>query len=213
MHFGGIHAVAVFARLINHAFAVAQGNVFAFQPQRHQQIGAGNRRRARARNHKAHVFQFFAHHAQAVDGGGGGDNRRAVLVVVEHGDVAALFQFLLNIKAFGRFDVFQIDAAEGGFQRGDDVHQLVGVLLVDFNVKHINAREFFEQHALAFHHGLARLRADVAQAQHRRAVGNHRHQIAFGGVFVGIGRVGVDFHARRGNAGGIRQRQILLRCQ
>ena len=77
-----------------------------------------------------------------------------------------------DVEAFRRLDVFQVDAAEGGLHRGDDVDQLVGIVLGELDVEHVDAGELLEQHALAFHHRLGRQRADVAQSQHRRAVGD-----------------------------------------
>ena len=55
-----------------------------------------------------------------------------------------------------------------------------------------------------------RQRADIAQAQHRRAVGDHAHQIAARRVAEHIGRVGHDFLTGRRHAGRIGQRQVAL---
>jgi proline iminopeptidase len=135
----------------------------------------------------------------------------AVLVVVEHRDLHALAQLALDIKAVGRLDVFEVDAAKGWLQRGDDVHQPVEVVLfVDLDVEHVDAGKLLEQHRLAFHHRLGRQRADVAQAQHRRAVGDDRHQVATAGVLEGVVGVFDNFLAGRGNTGGVGQRQIVL---
>jgi hypothetical protein len=114
---------------------------------------------------------ILAHHLQAVEHGRADHDGGAVLVVVEDRDLHALAQLALDVEALGRLDVFEVDAAEGGLQRGDDVDQLVGVALVDLDVEHVDAGELLEQHALAFHHRLAGQRADVAQAQHGGAVG------------------------------------------
>jgi hypothetical protein len=133
-----------------------------------------------------------------------------VLVVVEHRDVHPLAQRALDDEAFRRLDVFQVDAAEGGLQRGDDVDQLVRVFLVDLDVEHVDAGELLEQHALAFHHRLAGERADVAQAQHRGAVGDHADQVGARGQLAGLLRVGDDRLAGVGHAGRIRQREIAL---
>ena len=46
-----------------------------------------------------------------------------------------------------------------------------------------------EQHAFAFHHRFAGERADVAQPQHRGAVGDHRDQVAARGHLAGRVRV------------------------
>ena len=50
---------------------------------------------------------------------------------------------------------------------GDDVDQLVRVVLGQLDVEHVDAGELLEQAALPFHHRLGGQRADVAQAQHR----------------------------------------------
>src|SRR3546814_7595959 len=68
------------------------------------------------------------------------------------------------------------------FRSRDDVDQLVGVALVELDVEHVDAGELLEQHALAFHDGFTGQRADVAQAEHGGAVGDHRHQVAARGV-------------------------------
>jgi hypothetical protein len=55
---------------------------------------------------------------------------------------------------------------------------LSGSRLVDLDVEHVDAGELLEQAALAFHHRLAGERPDVAEAEHRGAVGDHRDQVA-----------------------------------
>ena len=156
------------------------------------------------------MADVFAHQAQAVEDGGGSNDGRAVLVVVEYRDFAAFAQFFLNVEAFGRFDVFQVDAAESGLERGDDVHQFFGVGFIDFDIEHVDAGEFFKQYAFAFHHRFAGLGADIAQTEHGGAVGNHGHQVAARGVFVGVLRVGLDFQTGGGHAGRVGQRQVVL---
>src|SRR6218665_3229205 len=52
--------------------------------------------------------------------------------------------------------------------------------------------------------------ADVAQTQHRRAIGDHGHQIAAGGVIERPGRVCGNVQAGVGHAGRVGQRQIAL---
>jgi hypothetical protein len=51
----------------------------------------------------------------------------------------------------------------------------------DLDVEHVDAGEFLEQDRLAFHHRLRGQRADIAEAEHRGAVGDHRDQIGAGG--------------------------------
>ena len=54
-----------------------------------------------------------------------------------------------------------------------------GSSVVELDIEDVDIREAFEQHRLAFHHGLARQRADVAQAQHGGSIGDDRDQISF----------------------------------
>ena len=129
---------------------------------------------------------------------------------MEHRDLHALAQLALDLETLRRLDVFEIDAAEGGLERGDDVDQLVRVALVDLDVEHVDAGELLEQHRLAFHHRLGRQRADRAQAQHRRAVGDHGDQVAARGVAKRVERIGRDLFAGGGDARRVGQRQIAL---
>ena len=170
----------------------------------------GNGGGASARDGDLHGANVFAHQLQAVEQRGAGNDGRAVLVVMEHRDVHALGQLALDVEALGRLDVFEVDAAQRRLQRRDDVDELVGVTLGQFDVEHIDASEFLEQAALALHHRLAGQRADVAQAQHGRAVGDHAHEVSARGVVEGFGWVGLDVQAGVGHAGRIGQRQIQL---
>ena len=88
--------------------------------------------------------------------------------------------------------------------------QLVGVALVELDVEHVDAGELLEQHALAFHHRLAGERTDVAQSQDRRAIRDHRHQVAARGVLAGHPRVRGDRLAGERHARRIRKGQVAL---
>ena len=206
--FVGIHQFG--AAFIDQALDVGDPHVFAPDAQFDEQARAGQRRSARAADHQLHVLQPLAHHFQPVHHGSAHYDGGAVLVVVKNGNLHAFAQLALHMKAVGRLDVFQVDAAKRRLQRGDDVHQPVGVVLVDFNVEHVDARELLEQNGLAFHDRFARQRADVAQPQHGRAVGDHAHQIAARRVFGRQGWIGLNVQARIGHARRIRQRQIML---
>ncbi len=133
-----------------------------------------------------------------------------MLVVVEYGDRQALAQFLLDVETLGRLDVFQVDAAQRGLQRGNDVDQLVRIAFVQFDVEHVDAGKFLEQAAFAFHHRLAGEGADIAQAQYGRAVGNHTDQVATRRIAGGQQGVFFDGQAGRRHAWRVSQRQIAL---
>jgi hypothetical protein len=155
---------------------------------------------APARDGQLDLRDVLAHHLQAVQQRRGRDDRRAVLIVVEDGDVHALAQLLLDVEALGRLDVLEVHAAERRLQRGDDLDDLVRVACIEFDVEHVDAGEFLEQAALAFHHRLAGQRTDVAQAQHGGTVGHHGHEVGARGVLGGHRGVLVDFFAGVGHA-------------
>jgi hypothetical protein len=134
----------------------------------------------------------------------------AVLVVVEDRDLHALAQLLLDVEALGRLDVFEVHAAERGLERGDDVDELVGVAFGEFDVEHVDAGELLEEAALAFHHRLAGERADVAEAEHRRAVGDDADEVGARGVFGRERGVFFDREARIGHTGRVGEREIAL---
>ena len=149
------------------------------------QVQRGDAGRAGAVQHQLDVRQLAAGDLAGVDQAGGRDDRGAVLVVVEHRDVEQLLQLGLDAEALGALDVLQIDAAEGDADVLDHGDDLVGVARDDLDVDGVDVGEALEQHRLAFHHRLGGQRAQVAQAQDGGAVGDHRHQVALGGVVVG----------------------------
>ena len=84
------------------------------------------------------------------------------------------------------------------------------VLLGELDVEDVDAGELLEQAALAFHHRLAGQRADVAQAEHRGAVGDHADQVAARRVLGRQRRVLLDRQAGVGHAGRVGERQVAL---
>ena len=198
------------AAFIDHAGQVGHVDVFARNAELEQQAQAGQRSSARARRDQLDFFRVFAGHFHGVEHGCADGDGGAMLVVVKDRNLHALAQLALDVKTVRRLDVFEVDGTKGGFERGNDLDQLGRVFFVDFDVKHIDAGELLEQHALAFHHRLGGQRANVAQAQHGGAVGDDGDQIAPAGVFEGGVRVFDDFFAGRGHAGRVSQRQVAL---
>ena len=148
---------------------------------------------------------------QRVDEARRRDDRRAVLVVVEHRDVHQLAQALLDDEAFRRLDVLEIDAAEADAEIAHAIDERVDVVGVDLEVDGVDVGEALEQHRLAFHHRLRGQRAEIAEAQDRRAVRDDGDEIALGRVVVGEVRVLGDAQDRRRHARRIGERQIALR--
>ena len=197
-----VHVHQLGAALVDHTGQIGDKNVFAWNTQLHQQPQAGQRCGTGAGGHQLDLLGVFADHLQAVEDGCAHHNSGAMLVVMEDGNIHAFAQFAFDIKAVWRFDVFEVDATKGRLQRRDDVDQLVQVVFfVDLNVKNVDAGKLLEQNALAFHHRLSSERANIAQAQHGRAVGDHRHQVAAAGVLKGVVRVFDNFFAGRRDAG------------
>ena len=133
-----------------------------------------------------------------------------MLVIVENGDIHPLFQAVLDFKTFRRLDVFQVDATESRFQRGDGFDEFFRVSLIDFNVKHINTGKLLEEHALAFHDRLTGERADIAKTEHGGAVGNNGNQIGARSEEIRLQRVGFDGLTGIGDAGRVSERQVAL---
>jgi hypothetical protein len=84
---------------------------------------------------------------------------------------------LLDLEALRRADVLEVDAAERGLERGDDVDELVASVASISMSKTSMSANFLNRHALPSITGLPRA-ADVAEAEHRRAVRHHRDQVA-----------------------------------
>ena len=135
-----------------------------------------------------------------------------MLIIVENGDVHFLFQALFDDKTFGRFDVFEVDAAKGRAHQADRVAECVGVFGVQLDVDGVHIGEAFEEDGLALHHWLAGQCAKVAKAQNSGAVRDHSNEVSLVGIIVGKRGVGGDIFAGHRDAGGICERQIALRC-
>src|SRR5437868_3765161 len=85
--------------------------------------GAG---RSQAVDHHFDLAQLLTHHLQRVQQGGQDHHRRAVLIIVHHGNIERFLEPFLDVEAARSTDVFQVDAAEGGGDRGDGPYDRVG---------------------------------------------------------------------------------------
>ena len=134
-----------------------------------------------------------------------------MLVIVKDGDIQHALERFFDIEAFRSFDIFQVDAAESGRDGRGNLDDLIRVVRIDLDIKHVHIGEFLEEHAFAFHDRLAGQRPAVAQAQDGRAIREHRHQVALGGIFVGCLGILFDLQHRHGYTGGVCQAQVALR--
>src|SRR5699024_8252479 len=104
---------------INGALPVAHGDILI--PSREEQLHDGHRRRSCTGSDDPHILLLLAHHLQGVGKACQSDDSSTVLVVMENGNVAALLQLALDLKAPGSGNILQIDTAEA---TGDLVHRL-----------------------------------------------------------------------------------------
>jgi len=145
--------------------AVRGDDIRRVQAHRYQEIEAGDGGGARPRGHQANVRELLVDVAQAIVDRGGGGNRGAVLVVVEDGDVGLRAKAGFDAEAVRGLDVLEIHAAEARFQALNGIDQLVGIILVDLDIKDVDPSELLEQHPLAFHDGLGGEWSDIPQAK------------------------------------------------
>ena len=208
---GRLELVDALAALPDHTLAVAHDDILMPHAHGFDQAGAGNRRSPRAVDHDLDVFELAPGDQAGVDQARRRNDRGAVLVVVHHRDFHPLAQGLLDDEAFGGLDVLKVNAAEAGLHHRDGLDQGFGVFAGQFDVDRIDVGEALEQHCLAFHHRLGGERTEIAHAEDRGAIGDHRDKIALGGVIVGAGRIVVDRLHRHGDAWRIGQRKVALR--
>ena len=195
---------------IDDAFGIAEDDIAARQAHRQHQVETGDARRARAVDHDFGVLNFTTRQVQRVDQPGRGDDRRAVLIVMENRNVHQLAQALFDDEAIGRLDVFEIDAAAGGAEIAHGADEGVDIFGVDLQIDGVDVGKTLEEDGFALHHRLGRQCAEIAQAQDRRAVGDHRHAIAPRGVVIGaIGIGGDGAHGNR-DPGGIGKGKVAL---
>jgi hypothetical protein len=157
------------------------------------------------------TLEALARHLQRVEERRHHDHGGAVLVVVEDRDVELLLEPLLDLEAARRGDVLEVDPPEARRDRlygGDDLVRVVGV---EADRERVHVRELLEQHRLALHHRHRGKRADVAEAEHGRAVGHDRHVVPLDRVPEGELRVLVDRLADARHPGGVGHREVVAR--
>ena len=195
---------------IDDAFDVHDRGVFRLHAHRLDKLEHGQSRRPRAAQHDFEVLEPAARQIAGIDQPGGGDDRGPVLIVMEDRDIQILAQTPLDLETFRRLDVFQIDPAECIAKAPHALDELLRVGIIDLDIDRVDVGEALEKDRFAFHHRLGRGRAQIAQPQDRRAVGDDGNHIALGCIIVGRFRVFRDRTHRSGNAWRIGERQIAL---
>ena len=107
--------------LVHYANQIRDEYIFNRKTEVDDQVETGQRCSPGAGNHQLAFFDVLANHFQAIQDSGANDDRGAVLVIMKDRDFHPVAQLALDIETFRCFDVFQIDAAEGRLQRGDDI--------------------------------------------------------------------------------------------
>jgi len=189
---------------------VTHRDVLAFRPERDVKPRGRERGRAGTREDDLEVRKVLTDDVGGVDKRRAGDDRRPVLVVVEDRDVHPLAELLFDLETRRRADVFQIDPAEGRLHRGDRVTERVDLGDVEFDVEDVDVGEPFKKDPLALHDRLRGLRADVAEPEHRRPVGDDGDEVPLRRVLEGSLCVLGDVPARRGDARGVRECEVPL---
>lgn len=133
-----------------------------------------------------------------------------MLIVVEYRNVQLFCQRLFDLETVWRSYVFQVDAAKGGRDTHHGIDELAGMRRVHLDIEHVDTCKVFEKHALAFHHRLPGKRAGVTQPQYSSTIGDNRHQVALGGVPVGILGIFCNAPDRLRHTRRIGQRQVPL---
>ena len=131
---------------------------------------------------------------------------------MHHGNVEFGLETLFDFKAFGCLDVLEIDTAKGRRDGLDGLDEPLGVFLVDLYIEGVHARVNLEQEALALHDGFAADSTDVAESEHRCAVGDDGYEVALIGIAIGILRILLDFETGLGHTRRIGQREVGLRA-
>ena len=130
---------------------------------------------------------------------------------MENRDVAALLELTLNFKAARGGNIFQIDAAKAAREKGNGVDDLINILAPNAQRNGVHIAERFKEDAFALHHRHAGLRADIAQAQHRRAVCDDGYRIPAACEIIGFIYILLDLQAGLRNTRRVSEGELLLR--
>ncbi|MNS45898.1 hypothetical protein D3C72_783780 [compost metagenome] len=200
--------VQVVTASVDHAAAVDHVDVLDLGTHAHQQLHAGDGGSAGTQADDLGVFQLLAGDFQGVDHAGRGHDGGTVLVIVEYRDVALFDQGALDFEALRRLDVFEVDATEGDRDAANGVDERLRAFRFHFDVEHVDTGETLEQNTLAFHDRLGSQWAEVTQTEDGGAIGNHRNQVAFAGVFVSQLWITADFTHGLSNTWAVGQGEV-----
>ena len=136
-----------------------------------------------------------------------------MLVIVEHRDVERLAKSCLDLETPRRGDVFEVDPAVDGGDQLDGADDLVGVLRCETHRPCVDVGEPLEQQRLSLHDGERRFWSDIAETEHRGAVGDDGDGVALDRQIARRRGVLRDRERHSGNAWRVRHREVVPRPQ
>ena len=89
-----------------------------------------------------------------------------MLIIMHHGNIQLLLQTALNLKAFRRLNILQINAAKSRCNRFDCLNESIRIVFIDFYIKCVYSCIYFEQEAFPLHDRFSAHGTNVTQAQY-----------------------------------------------
>ena len=171
---------------------------------------------ARARRAEADLpddaaLQVDARMALGADERGKHHHGGAVLVIVQHRLGQPRAQLLFDLEALGSGEVFELNGAEGAGDAADDVDHARRLGLLEQYRHAVDADQIGKQRGLAFHDRQPGERADVAEPEHRGAVGDDGDGAADCGEVPGRRGVVADGETYARHSGRVDVAQYLAR--
>ena len=106
-------------------------------PQKFAITALGNSGSTGPHTHNSHFADIFALDLQRIEQASGSHNRGTMLIIMEYRNIAAFNQLFFDFKAFGRFNIFQINTTEGIGDIGDGIDEVFRGAMCDFNINRI----------------------------------------------------------------------------
>ncbi len=113
---------------------------------------------------------------------------------MEYRDIQHIFQPLLDFKAAGSADIFQIDAAESRRDIDNGTYDLFCILGIQTDRYRIDAPKFFKKNCFSFHNRQSSVGTNVTKSQHGASIGYDSDGICLDCISVSLFPVfGDDF--------------------
>ena len=170
--------------LIDGSGTIAEGHVLNACGQ--QKLGDGDSRRACAVHSHLDFFLLLSHQTQGIGQACQSNDSRSMLIIMENGNIALLFQLLLDLETAGSGDILQIHAAAAAGNHIYGIHNLVYILALDAQRECVHIAKLLEQDTFAFHNRHTCLRTDIAQTQDCGSVCHYQTGVPAVRVYIGL---------------------------